>query len=42
MLAEKYIWDEDLNAVPGLTDLLTADLEKIAAKGMRAAVEEIL
>ena len=42
VLAEKYIWDEDLNAVPGLTDLLTADLEKIAAKGMRAAVEEIL
>ena len=42
MLAEKYIWDEDLNAVPGLTDLLASYLGKIAAKGMRAAVEEIL
>lgn len=42
VLAEKYIWDEDLNAIPGLTDLLASDLESIAVKGMRAAVENIL
>ena len=42
VLAETFIWGEDLNAVPGLTDLLTADLAKIQAEGMRAAVQSIL
>ena len=42
VLADEFIWGEDLNAVPGLTDLLEKDLALIQAKGMRAAVESIL
>ncbi|MBR6347258.1 MAG: tagaturonate reductase [Bacteroidales bacterium] len=42
VLAEKYIWDEDLNAIPGLTGLLASDLELIQSRGMRAAVESII
>ena len=42
VLADDFIWGEDLNAVPGLTDLLEKDLALIQAKGMRAAVESIL
>ena len=42
VLGATFIWDEDLNAIPGLTDLLTADLAKIQADGMRAAVQSIL
>jgi tagaturonate reductase len=42
VLAASFIWDEDLNAVPGLTDLLAADLAFIQAKGMREAVKNIL
>ena len=42
VLGASFIWDEDLNAVPGLTDLLTADLALIQAKGMREAVKSIL
>ena len=42
VLADDFIWGEDLNAVPGLTDLLTADLALIQASGMRAAVRNVL
>ena len=42
VLAAKFIWGEDLNAVPGLTDMLAADLALIQAEGMRAAVKSIL
>ncbi len=42
VLAAEFIWGEDLNAVPGLTDMLTADLALIQAEGMRAAVASIL
>ncbi len=42
VLGAEFIWDEDLNAVPGLTELLTADLALIQKKGMRAAVKSIL
>ena len=42
VLAADFIWGEDLNAVPGLTAKLTADLELIQSRGMGAAVETIL
>ena len=42
VLAAEFIWGEDLNAVPGLTDLLTADLELIQNEGMRAAVKSVI
>ena len=42
VLADEFIWGEDLNAVPGLTDLLTADLALIQAEGMRAAVRSVI
>ncbi|MCF0176881.1 MAG: tagaturonate reductase, partial [Bacteroidales bacterium] len=40
--ASELIWGEDLNAIPGLTDLLTSYLCTIQTSGMRAAVEAIL
>lgn len=42
LAASDLIWGEDLNAIPGLTDMLAADLAKIQAEGMRAAVAAIL
>lgn len=42
VLADEFIWGEDLNAVPGLTEMLTANLALIQEKGMRAAVESII
>lgn len=42
VLAADFIWGENLNAVPGLTEILTADLELIQAKGMREAVKSII
>ena len=42
VLGAEFIWEEDLNAVPGLTELLTADLALIQKEGMRAAVKSIL
>jgi len=42
VLAYDFIWDEDLNKVPGLTEKLTADLKLIQEKGMKAAVETII
>ena len=40
--AKDLIWGEDLNLIPGLTDLLTNDLELIQKSGMREAVKSIL
>ena len=42
VLGATFIWQEDLNEIPGLTDLLTADLEAIANEGMLAVVERIV
>jgi tagaturonate reductase len=42
VLGAEFIWDEDLNEIPGLTDLVTADLELISSEGMRAAVKTII
>ena len=42
VLADDFIWGEDLNAIPGLTDLLAADLALIQAQGMRAAVKSVI
>lgn len=42
VLANDYIWGEDLRLVPGLQSMLTDMLGKIASEGMRAAVESIL
>ncbi|MBQ2172156.1 MAG: tagaturonate reductase [Bacteroidales bacterium] len=42
VLADNFIWGEDLNAIPGLTDLLTKDLALIQEKGMREAVKSII
>lgn len=42
--ADELIWHEhgNLNDIPGLTDMLTAMLEKIQRQGMLATVEELL
>ena len=42
VLGATFIWDEDLNAIPGLTAKLAADLALIQEKGMRGAVETIM
>lgn len=42
VLAAEDIWHEDLNLIPGLTDLLTDFLSQIEADGMLATVERIL
>ncbi|MBR1539501.1 MAG: tagaturonate reductase [Bacteroidales bacterium] len=42
VLADEFIWGEDLNQIPGLTALLTTYLTMINDAGMRAAVENIL
>ena len=42
VLADEFIWGEDLNAIPGLTDLLCKDLALIQEKGMREAVKTII
>lgn len=42
VLAAEFIWGEDLNAVPGLTDMLAEDLALIQNEGMRAAVKSVI
>ena len=42
VLADEFIWGEDLNQIPGLTALLTADLTMIHQAGMRASIQNIL
>ena len=40
--AKELIWGEDLNLIPGLTDLLTNNLELIQKSGMRETVKSVL
>ena len=42
VLGAEFIWGEDLNAVPGLTQMVTEKLELIRTDGMRKAVESIV
>ena len=42
VLAAEFIWGENLNEIPGLTDLVVADLEIIQNEGMRAAVKTVI
>lgn len=42
VLGAEFIWGEDLNELPGLTEALHRSLLAIDAKGMREAVREIL
>ena len=41
VLGAGFIWGEDLNAIPGLTAMLTDKLALIQAEGMRKAVESV-
>ena len=41
VLGAEFIWGEDLNAIPGLTDMVTGFLGLIQDKGMRAAVATV-
>jgi tagaturonate reductase len=41
VLGATAIWGEDLNALPGLTAAVKADLDSIQAKGMLETVKEI-
>lgn len=42
VLGATSIWNEDLNAIPGLTAALKADLDSIQEKGMLETVKELL
>ena len=42
LAASDLIWGEDLNKIPGLTEMLTEDLEMIQRNGMRNAVEKVM
>ena len=42
VLAADFIWGENLNEIPGLTVLVTADLELVQNEGMRAAVRTVI
>ncbi len=42
LAAKDLIWGEDLNSIPGLTDLLTNYLEQIQKSGMRETVKSVL
>ncbi len=42
VLAEKSIWGEDLNEIPGLTDMVKNFLDAIQEKGMMETVKSIL
>ena len=42
VLGATFIWDEDLNAIPGLSRMLTKALALIQMEGMRAAVKAII
>ena len=42
VLASEFIWGEDLNNVPGLTDMVVSFLDVIAGEGMRAAVRKVI
>ncbi len=42
VLAADMVWHEDLNQIPGLTDMLAYDLNLIETKGMKAAVASVM
>jgi tagaturonate reductase len=42
VLGAEFIWGEDLNKIPGLTDMVSDNLELIQKEGMRAAVKTII
>ena len=42
VLAAKSIWNEDLNLIPGLTDMVVDFLNSIQEKGMLETVKTIL
>ncbi len=42
VLAAEFIWGEDLNLIPGLTDMATEYLHVIQNEGMRAAVRKVI
>ena len=42
VLGAEFIWGEDLNGIPGLTDAVSGMLALIQKEGMRAAVRSIL
>ena len=42
VLAAEFIWGEDLNNVPGLTDMVAGYLDLIQKEGMRAAVRTVI
>ena len=42
VLGAEFIWGEDLNKSPGLTDMVSDNLELIQKEGMRAAVKTII
>ncbi len=42
VLGAEFIWDEDLNHIPGLTEKLTAYLQSIQEKGMLETVKELI
>lgn len=42
VLAADIIWHEDLNMIPGLSELVKHDLDRIQAVGMLQAVKEII
>lgn len=42
VLAMEMVWNEDLNAIPGLTEQLTRYLEEIADKGMPEVVARLI
>lgn len=42
VLGAEFIWGENLNLIPGLTDLVAEDLGLILDEGMRAAVRAII
>ncbi len=42
VLGATFIWDEDLNQIPGLTDKVTAYLDAVQEKGMLNVVKEVI
>jgi tagaturonate reductase len=42
VLANDALWGRDLNALPGMTDAVTASLQAILTSGIRAATESVI
>ena len=42
VLATEYIWDENLNSIPGLTDLLAKNIDSILSIGMPETVKKLV